>query len=96
MSNTLRFEIDTDASYTPAEIEELQEAWVGWMTDVDPDADADTADVKIVQPSNGSIDADAVANFIKQGGEVEYQVQIRLKDSEGVTGSAVGSVGNLS
>jgi hypothetical protein len=93
---TLRFEIDTDASYSAAELEELQDSWVSWMTDVDPDADGDTADVKIVQPSNDEIDTDVLSNFIKQGGEVECMVQVRLKDSDGTTGPSVGSIGNLS
>lgn len=77
---TLRFEIDTDASYTPAEIEELQEAWVSWMTDVDPDADADTADVKIVVPS--SVPTDEKSEIIEEflaSGNFEADIRIRAK-----------------
>lgn len=94
---TLRFEIDTDANYTADELQEVQDAFTTFLTEIDPDADADTSDAKFLKPGQGtSINAEAVAEFIKQGGEVEYQVQVRLKDSDGTTGSAVTSYGNLS
>jgi len=96
MAKTLRFEIDTDASYTTDELESLQDDFVAWITDLDGDSDADTVDVKIVRAADADIDTEAISNFIKQGGEVEYEVKIRLKDSDGVTGTVVSGVGNLS
>lgn len=95
MANTIRFEIDTDASYTPEELESLQDDFVAWITDLDGDSEGDTADVKIVQASDADIDTEAIAAFIKQGGEVEYEVKVRLKDTDGVTGPLVSSVGYL-
>lgn len=49
---TLRFEIDTDASYDADELEELQNVFTDWFQVVDADADADTADVRIVDASS--------------------------------------------
>jgi hypothetical protein len=75
---TLRFEIDTDASYTADEIEELQNSWVSWMTDVDPDADGDTADVRIVKPSTNR--DEEIVKFLD-----EATITVRLKvDGEGI------------
>lgn len=79
---TLRFEIDTDASYSPEELEELQNNFVDWITDLDGDADGATADVRIARPLTDERKREIAAEFL-QDAKIQFQVQARIHPDSG-------------
>ena len=68
---TLRLEIDTDASYTSAELEELEETFLEFILPIDGDVRQGTENVRLIAEVSEDDEKDkvreAALNLIKSG-----------------------------
>lgn len=84
MSNKIRFEINTDASYNEAERLDLLDTFADWFAKVDGDVVEGTEDVKIVDANETSNDAervrDAATELIAKG---TVRINFEISDNDG-------------